>query len=406
MEYPEWLANVVLVKKEKGKWRLCIDFTEVNRSCPKDSFPLPRIDLIVDATAGHELLSFMDAFSGYNQISMDPDDQENTSFVTGQGTYCYQVMPFELKNTGATYQRLVNRMFQKQIGESMEVYIDDMLVKSTTTELHIAHLVEAFLILKEYNMKLNPAKCAFGVSTEKFLSFIVNNRGIEANPDKIKAVLDMPSSSSIKEVQRLTGRIAALSRFVSKASDKCQPFFQILKNAFQWDARCEEAFAALKTYLSSPPPPPPPPFLVSPSEGELLTLYLAVSDFSTSAVLIRDKDRVQHLVYYCSRALRGEDERYPKMEKLILALVTTDRKLRPYFQAHTIEVPTEYPMKQVLHKPETSGRLMKWAIEPSEFNIEYKPKKAIKGQILADFVMEFTSVELAEDTQTTPNLPI
>ena len=129
VEYPEWLANVVLVKKENSKWRLCIDFTDINRACPKDSFPLPRIDLIVDATAGHELLSFMDAFSGYNQISMDPNDQEKTSFVTGQGIYYYRVMPFGLKNVGATYQRLVNRMFQKQIGTFMEVYIDDMLVK-------------------------------------------------------------------------------------------------------------------------------------------------------------------------------------------------------------------------------------------------------------------------------------
>ena len=135
----------------------------------------------------------------------------------------------------------------------MEVYIDDMLVKSTTAELHIAHLSEAFQILREYNMKLNPAKCAFGVSAGKFLGFIVNNRGIEANPDKIKTVHDMLPSSSIKEVQRLKGRIAALSRFVSGANDKCQPFFQVLKKAFQWDTKCEEAFATLKTYLSSPP---------------------------------------------------------------------------------------------------------------------------------------------------------
>ena len=196
----------------------------------------------------------MDAFSGYNRISLDPDDEEKTSFVTGQGTYCYRVMPFGLKNAGATYQRLVNRMFQKQIGTTMEVYIDDMLVKSIISELHIAHLSEAFQILREYNMKLNPAKCAFGVSTEKFLGFIVNNRRIEVNPDKIKVVLDMPSPSGIKEVQFLIGRITALSRFVSRASDKCQPFLQVLKKAFQWDTKCEEAFSALKTYLSSPPP--------------------------------------------------------------------------------------------------------------------------------------------------------
>ena len=400
VEYPEWLANAVLVKKANGKWRLCIDFTDINKACPKDSFPLPRIDLIVDATAGHELLSFMDVFSGYNQISMDPSDQEKTSFVTAQGTYYYRVMPFGLKNAGATYQRLVNRMFQKQIGTTMEVYIDDMLVKSTTAGLHIAHISETFQILRDYNMKLNPAKCAFGVSAGKFMGFIVNHRGIEANPDKIKALLDMPSPSRIKEVQRLTGRIAALSRFVSRASDKCQPFFQVLKKSFQWDEKCEEAFVALKTYLSSPP------ILVSPIEGELLTLYLAVSDFSTSAVLVKDRERVQHPVYYCSRALRGAEERYPKMEKLILALVTAARKLRPYFQAHTIEVPTKYPMKQVLHKPEVSGRLMKWAIELSEFDIRYKPKTAIKGQILADFVMEFAPVELVEPTQSGDDLPI
>ena len=143
------------------------------------------------------------------------------------------MMPFQLKNAGAIYQRLVNRIFQKHIGTTMEVYIDDMLVKSTTVEFHITHLFEAFQILRNYNMKLNPAKCAFGVSAGKFRGFIVNRRGIEANPNKIKAVLDMPSPSGIKEVQHLTGRIAALSRFVSRASDKCQPFFQVLKKAFQ-----------------------------------------------------------------------------------------------------------------------------------------------------------------------------
>ena len=126
----------------------------------------------MDATAGHELLSFMDAFSGYNQIRMDPNDQEKTSFVIGKGTYCYQVMPFRLKNAGATYQRLVNRMFQKHIGASMEVYIYDMLVKSVKAELHVDHLAESFQVLKDYKMKLNPTKCAFGVSVGKFLGFI------------------------------------------------------------------------------------------------------------------------------------------------------------------------------------------------------------------------------------------
>ena len=122
---------------------------------------------------------------------MDPSDQEKTSFVTGQGTYCNQVMPFRLKNAGATYQRLANKMFQKHIGTFMEVYIDDMLVKSVKPGLHVNHLAVAFQVLKDYKMKLNPTKCAFGVSTGKFLGFIVNSHGIEANPNKIRAVLEM-----------------------------------------------------------------------------------------------------------------------------------------------------------------------------------------------------------------------
>ena len=128
--YPNWLANMVLVKKANGKWRMCVDFTDLNKACPKDSYPLPRIDQLVDSTAGHRLLSFMDAFSRYNQIRMDEANQEKTSFVTSQSLFCYKVMPFGLKNANATYQRLVNHMFRPQIGRNVEVYVDDILVKS------------------------------------------------------------------------------------------------------------------------------------------------------------------------------------------------------------------------------------------------------------------------------------
>ena len=156
----------------------------------------------------------------------------------------------------------------------------------------------------------------------------------------------------------------------------------------------------LKTSLSSPP------ILVSPSNGELLKLYLVVSDFSTSDALVRERDRAQQPVYYCSRALRGAEERYLKMEKLVLALVTTSRRLRPYFKAHTIEISTKHPMKQILHKPETSRRLVKWAIELSEFDIRYKPRTTIKGKFLVDFIMEFTSIEPTKATQLASDLPI
>lgn len=128
--YPDWLANVVMVKKARGKWQMCVDLTDLNKACPKDSYPLLRIDVLVDSTTQHQLLSFMDTFSGYNQIRMHETDQEKTSFVTSQGLFCYKVMPFGLKNAGATYQRLMNKMFAQQIGRNVQVYVEDMLVKS------------------------------------------------------------------------------------------------------------------------------------------------------------------------------------------------------------------------------------------------------------------------------------
>ncbi|KAJ4715162.1 Retrovirus-related Pol polyprotein from transposon opus [Melia azedarach] len=386
-QYPDWVSNVVLVRKPNGKWRMCVDFTDLNKACPKDSFPLPRIDQLVDATAGHELLSFMDAFSGYNQVKMYARDEEGTSFITNKGLYCYMVMPFGLKNAGATYQRLVNKLFKEQIGRTMEIYVDDMITKSMKIADHVPHLRGTFDVLRKFGMKLNPEKCAFGVAAGKFLGYMVHQRGIEANPEKIKAIVEMRSPRTTKEIQSLAGRVAALSRFVSKCTDRCHPFFQAIKRAKgqRWDEDCEAAFQNLKNYLAIPP------ILAKPHPGDNLLMYLAVSTTTVSSVLIREEEGgMQKPVYYTSKALTEVEKRYPKQEQLALALVMSSRKLRPYFQAHAVSVVTSFPLRQILHKPESSGRLMKWCMELSEFEIHYRPRNAIKGQAIADFVAEFT----------------
>ena len=173
VKYPKWLANVVVVPKKGGKWRVCVDYTNLNDACPKDSFPLPRIDQIVDASAGHGMLSFLDAFSGYHQIPMHPPNVEKTYFITPHGLFCYNVMPFGLKNAGATYQRLVTKMFRPLLRKTMEVCIDDMLIKSKERPNHTNHLQQVFDLLRTYGMKLNPTKCAFGVSAGRFLGFMM-----------------------------------------------------------------------------------------------------------------------------------------------------------------------------------------------------------------------------------------
>ena len=193
-------------------------------------------------------------------------------------------------------------------------------------------------------MKLNPSKCAFGVASGKFLGFMVSHRGIDANPEKIKAILDMKPPQNVKEVQYLTGRVAALNKFVSKATDKCLPFFRVLKRAFEWTDECQQAFQDLKMYLVAAP-------LLSPSVmGEELFLYLAVTPHAVNSALIRKEEKIPKPVYYTSKALRGAEGRYPLIEKLAFALITASRKLRHYFQAHVINVMTDHPLKKAMNK--------------------------------------------------------
>ncbi|KAL2230962.1 UNVERIFIED_CONTAM: Retrovirus-related Pol polyprotein from transposon [Sesamum indicum] len=305
VQYTEWLSNIVVVQKPGGKWRVCIDFTDLNKACPKDPYPLPRIDALVDSTAGYELFSMMDAYQGYHQIFMAEEDQSKTSFVTERGIYCYKVMPFGLKNAGATYQRLVNRMFEDQIGRTMEVYVDDILVKSSRSHDHIVYLEQTFAMLRKYRMKLNPMKCTFGVTGGKFLGYLVSERGIEMNPEKIEAILKLKSPAIVKEVHKLTGKLASLSRFISKSSYQNLPLLKVLRKIknFEWTDECEQAFQDLKTYLRSPP------LLANPKGNEVLYVYLVVSENAVSLALVREEGGVQSPIYYVSKVLQGAEKR-------------------------------------------------------------------------------------------------
>ena len=313
-----------------------MDFTDLNRACPKDPFPMPKIDQLVDAMVGHPRMSFLDAFQGYHQIPLTTDDQEKTAFVTSVGNYHYKVMPFGLKNARSTYQRMMTKMFELQLGKNVEDYIDDMVVKSKLVSEHLADLTNIFEILRRNKLCLNASKCSFGVGSGNFLGYMVTHKGIEINPDQIKAINSLQPPRNPKEVQKLTGMMATLNRFISRSAERCRPFFLLLHKwkEFQWSEECVTAFQELKRYLSHPP------IMSSPVVDKVLFAYIAVALYAISHVLKRVDSGIQRPVYYVSKSLNEAEVRYLPLEKAILAVVHATRKLPHYFQAHTMVVLT------------------------------------------------------------------
>src|ERR1043165_8634744 len=337
--YPEWLANPVLVMKKNKTWRMCIDYTCLNKACPKDPFALPRIDQVIDSTAGCELLSFLDATASYHQIKLVVEDQIKTAFITPFGAYCYITIPFDLKNGGATYQRTIQRCTHSQLGRNLHVYVDDLVVKSVKGVTLLDDLRETFANLRTYQIKLNPEKCVFGVPPGKLLGFLVSERGIKCNPEKIAAIKRMDQPKNLKQVQKFTGCLASLSRFLSRLGEKAIPLYQLMKKGkFVWSEQADEAFKDLKRMLSTAP------VLAAPIEKEPMMLYIAATSRVISIVMVverPEKDKaqlVQRPVYYVSEVLSTSKQNYPHYQKMCYGMYMAAKKLNPYFQAHPITV--------------------------------------------------------------------
>jgi hypothetical protein len=286
-----------------NEWRMCVDYTDLNKHCPKNPFGLPRIDQVIDSTVGCDLLYFLDCYSGYHQIAIKEEDQEKTAFITPFGAYCYTTMSFGLKNADAMYQRAIQAYFKRQLNKNVEAYVDDVVVKTRNSDMLIADLEETFASLREYRWKLNPNKCIFSVPSRKLLGFIISHHGIEANPEKISAITKMKAPTCIKDMQKLTGCMAALNRFISKLGERGLPFFKLLKHQekFVWTPEADQALAMLKDFLSKPP------VLTAPRKKEQLLLYLAATTqvVSTAIIVERQEDGhaypVQRPVYFVSQ---------------------------------------------------------------------------------------------------------
>jgi hypothetical protein len=380
--HTKWVANPVLVPKKNTKVMcMCVDYTGLNKACPKDPFLLPHIDQVIDSTVGSELLCFLDAYSGYHQIKMKETDQFATLFVTPYGTYCYVTMPFGLKNAGATYQRTMQKCLADKIGRNIYAYVDDIAIMSKKQDDLIADLQETFNNLRKYNMILNPTKCVFGVPAGQLLGFIISHRGIEVNSEKIKAILDISRPNDLKDVQRLTGCMAALSKFVSRLGEKALPLYKLMKksNEFVWTDEADAALKDLKRVQSTAP------VLAALKDQEPMLLYMAATNRVVSIIIeVEHKEEaqeydVQRPFYYVSEVLMESKQRYPHYQKLAYRVFLASRKLRHYFYDHKITVVSKAPLKDIINNSDATGRVAKWGIKLASFDIDYKPRTAMKS---------------------------
>jgi hypothetical protein len=341
---------------------MCVDYTDLNKHCPKDPLGLPIINQVVDSTTGCSMFSFLDCYSKYHQISLTKEDEEKTAFIT----------PFE-----AFY---------------------DVVIKIENSENFIKDLQLVFNGLRRYQWKLNPEKCVFGVPAGKLLGFIVSHRGNEANPEKIEAIMRMETPRSQKKVQRLTGCMAALSRFISRLGEKGMSFYKLLKKVdkFQWTTEAQEALEALKKFLTTPPILKPPRRATPGQLVEDLLIYISCTTHVVSTALVVERAEeghaypVQHPGYFISEVLGPSKIRYPQVQKLLYAVLLTARKLWHYFDNNKVIVVTGFPIGDILHNKEAIKRIAKWACELGAHNIELWPRTAIKTLALVDFISERT----------------
>jgi hypothetical protein len=273
-----------MVPKKNGNIHMCIDFTELNKAFSKDPYPLPRIDIIIDQAARCEMLSLLDCFSGYHQVWMRREDEAKTGFTTPFGVFCFVRMPEGLRNAGPTFNRMMKLILGSQLGRNASAYVDDIIIMSEKEKDHIADLTETFDNMRQNGLKLNPEKCIFGIKGQ-LLGCMVSKRGIQGNPQKIEALRRMQPPNNRKEVQRLTGRIASLNRFISKASERSLPFFRMLRAnlVFQWGAEQQQAFEDLKKYLEEAA------VMTKPSPKAELLLYIAATDTAVSAIVVEER---------------------------------------------------------------------------------------------------------------------
>ena len=357
-----WASPVVLVRKKDGTYRFCVDYRELNAVTKPDTFPLPRIDDLLDQLGNTKFFSTLDLASGFWQVQVHPNSRAKTAFVTPQGLYEFRVMPFGLTNAPAVFQRLMQRVLmdlnQKNDTDFVTVYIDDILVYSKTLEQHLDHLKVVMDRLIQTGLKLKPSKCLFVRKEVSYLGHVITPKGLKASDQHVTAVRDFPAPSNVKEVRQFLGLSSFYRKFIPSFAKLAQPLHSLTKkNAyFKWTEDCQQAFKLLKRKLSEAP------VLVYPNFSKGFTVETDASYSGLGAILSQEQeDGCLHPVSYASRALSPAEQNYGITDLETLAVVWAVTHFRHYLYNQHVRIYTDHAaVKSVLQNPNISGKHARW----------------------------------------------
>ena len=367
-----WASNVVLVKKKDGSLRCCIDYRQVNATTRKDAYPLPRTDMCLDAMSGAQWFSTFDLRSSYHQVAMKPEDADKTAFICREGQFKFTTMPFGLCNAGATFQRLMDMIMAGLAYEVCLVYLDDVIVFSSTVEEHFTRLRLVLSKLRDAGLKLKPSKCRLLQKQVSFLGHVVSGEGIETDPEKVRVVADWPVPVNLREVRSFVGLCSYYRRFVKDFARISSPLHALTKKnaSFRWDDECQEAFEALKGALTSAP------VLAMPDDESAFVLDTDASHSAIGAVLSQKKAGVEHVVAYASRKMSKAECNYSATRKELLAVVSFIKYFKHFLLGRHFVVRTDHAALQWLWKtPEPVGQQARWVgfLEEFDFDVVHRP---------------------------------
>jgi hypothetical protein len=386
LRYSYWIANLVLLRKKNGEIKLCVDFKNLNMCSRKDNYPLPKMEHILQKVSGSSVMSFIDGFSGYNQITGHPNDREKTAFTTPLGTFMYEKIPFRLMNAGASFQRAMDIAFVGEKDKFVLIYLDDIIIFSSSHEDHLQHLRKAFLKCRRYGISLNPKKYNFSLKEGKLLGHIVSADGVRIDPKRVEAIKKLSLPRSKKDIQSFLGTINFIRRFITNFAELTKHITCMLRknSEVRWTEEAKHSFNAIKEAIITTP------VLISPNfDKEFYIFSFASKDTIADVLLQRNVDDQEQPVAFFSKVLRDAEVKYEPLEKQAYALIKSLKAFRIYIlQAKVIAYVPSSSIKDVLIQPDIDGKRSKWIAKLIEFDVEIKPTKLVKGQGLAKLLAE------------------